>query len=505
MPADPRVLHILYPDVTRWDAYVYGRSSNDPSKQGRSVADQLDDGVDLCASNGWPVAGLFDGDIDASASRWRRTERKDFAAMLEGIRAGKCRIVVAYEASRYYRDLQQYLDLRNSCMSAGVLLCYGGTVYDLSAKEDRRITAQDAMDAEEEVDAIRKRILRGTRSSAKQGRPHGRILYGYRREYDPATGDLLGQVPAPDTAPIVREAFERVASGEAVYAVMTDLNRRGIKARAGREWEDHNLYHLLRNPGYIGRRVHQGVDIGEAAWEPLISRELFDAVQRIVSDPSRRTSESPDVVHLLSGLVRCGTCGVGSLRVKANKRGQDGYFCPDNHCVVMLKDKLDAYVTEGLLAWLGSPAAVAAFQPAPRDATAQREREVRAMRDQLDEARQAAAEFGPDGKPKLSVLSLAALEESLSPRIAELEERLRETQAGTPPVLRSLLSSEDVEAVWSGMDLPRQRTVIRTVVRITLNQARARGVRRIEPGRVEMTFVGQPGFVPSQRANRGVR
>lgn len=505
MPADPRVLHILYPDIQRWDAYVYGRSSNDPTKKGRSVADQLDDGVDLCASRGWPVAGLFDGDIDASASRWRRHERADFTAMLDGIRAGKCRIVVAYEASRYYRDLEQYVQLRNACMDSGVLLCYGGTVYDLSKKEDRRTTAQDALEAEEEADAIRKRVLRGTRSSAKRGRPHGRILYGYKREYDPATGELLGQVPDPEAAPVVREVFERVASGEAAYAVMTDLNARGITARAGREWEDHNLYHLLRNPGYVGRRVHQGRDIGEAAWDPLISRELWDAVQRIVSDPSRRTSESPDVVHLLSGLVQCGHCAVGVLRVKANKQGQDTYYCPDSRCVVMLKDKLDAYVTEGLLAWLGSSAAAEAFQPAPRDEMAQHQREVEAMRSQLDEARAAAAQFGPDGKPQLSVLSLAALEESLSPRIAALEEKLREAQAGTPPVLRSLVSTDDVEAVWAGMDLARKRAVIRTVVRVRLNQARARGVRRIEPGRVEMTFVGQPGFVPSQRANRGVQ
>ena len=505
MPADPRVLHILYPEVTSWDAYVYGRSSNDPTKKGRSVSDQLDEGIELCADRGWPVAGLFDGDIDASASRWRRHERADFTAMLDGIRARKCRIVVAYEASRYYRDLEQYVQLRNACMDAGVLLCYGGTVYDLSKKEDRRTTAQDAMDAEEEADAIRKRILRGTRSAAKAGRPHGRVLYGYRREYDPDTGDLLGQVPDPETAPVVREIFERVAAGEAAYAVMSDLNERGITARAGRAWEDHNLYHLLRNPGYIGRRVYQGQDIGAAEWDSLISQDLWDAVQRIVSDPSRRTSESPDVVHLLSGLVQCGACDVGALRVKANKSGQDTYYCPDNHCVVMLKDKLDAYVTEGLLAWLGSPGAVAAFQPAPRDETAQRERELRAMRAQLDEARVAAADFGPDGKPKLSVLSLAALEESLSPRIAEGEGKLRESQAGTPPVLRSLLSAEGVEAVWDEMDLARQRTVIRTVMRITLNQARARGVRRIEPGRVEMVFVGQPGFVLSQRANRGVR
>lgn len=504
MPTDPRVLHIVYPDVTSWDAYVYGRSSNDPTKKGRSVASQLDDGVELCDEQGWPVVGLFDGDIDRSASRWRRREREDFESMLEGIRAGKCRIVVAYEASRYYRDLEQYVRLRNACMDSGVLLCYGGTVYDLSKKEDRRITAQDAMDAEEEADATRKRIMRGTRSSAKKGTPHGRILYGYKRVYDPDSGDLLGQVPDPVTGPVVKEVFRRVAEGEAVNAIMVDLNARGIRARVDRAWENHNLYHLLRNPGYIGRRVYQGEDFGAAQWDALISRESWDAVQRIVSDPSRRTSESVAVVHLLSGLVWCGRCGT-ALRVKGDKRGAEVYYCPGGQHVVMLKQKLEAYVLEGLLAWLGSPAAAAAFQPERTDETAQQERELLAMRQQLGEARGAAADFGPDGKPKLSVVSLAALEEALSPRIADLEKRVEAARAGTPPVLRSLIGADDVEAVWAGMDLPQRRTVVRTVVRVTLNQARARGVRTIEPGRIDMVYVGQPGWVPTQRANRGVR
>ena len=55
-----------------------------------------------------------------------------------------------------------------------------------------------------------KRIRRAVRIRAAEGRPHGRIPYGYRREHDPATSKVLRQVPNAQTAPVVREIASRL-------------------------------------------------------------------------------------------------------------------------------------------------------------------------------------------------------------------------------------------------------------------------------------------------------
>ncbi|KAB7850201.1 recombinase family protein [Streptomyces mobaraensis] len=487
MPIAPEYLHLVYPGP--FLAYLYGRNSVDPKKKGRSVQDQLHAGRRLCETYGWPIVGVFDKDVGRSASRHARRTRSDFEAMLEGIEAGKCRIVVAFEASRYYRDLEVYVRLRNACAANGVLLCYDGTIYDLSKREDRKATAQDALQAEDEVEGIRERNLRTMRSIAEKGRPHGRPLYGYTRRYDPDTGDLVDQFPDPVQGPVVTDIFKRVASLESSYSIVRDLNKRGD---TGRIWEERHISQLVRNPSYFGRRIFQGRDFGPATWEPLVDEETWYAVQAILRRPGRNTTDDRTVKHLLSYIGLCGECS-GAVKLKILKcRGYLAYQCSERFDTVIRKEKLDAYVEEAVIAWLGSAEAVAAFQPADASASAASLRKLENLKNQLNEARQAAARFDENGVPLLSIVSLAALEAQLVPMITQVENE--EAPSPTPPLVRGLVGHPNVEEAWSRLLLPQQREVIRKVVTVRLFRARSRGVRTIEPGRIKLAFVGQPGF-----------
>lgn len=499
-------------------AYLYGRVSHDPRKRGSSVADQLTEGKHLADKHQWPVVDAFK-DIDESASRHRKGGvRKDFEAMLEGIRARKCRIVVAFEASRYYRDLDAYLRLRNACAEAEVLLCYDGQVYDLTKRADRKATARDALEAEDEAEGIRERNLRTARMHAAKGHPHGPILYGYRRRYDPDTGDLIDQVPHEEHAPIVRDIFERVAAGESEYGVRADLNRRAIPSPSGpgTQWRPHQIRIMLRNSSYLGKRVHQGVVLTDGNWSALISEATWAAVQDILASPTRAATGSREVKHWLSGIARCGPCderGVRTLLRMGRRHGRKAdqrwwsYQCrslvnPDNrNCVGIKKSLLDAYVEEALLAWLASPALVEAFESDGDSQSAEAAMRAQTLRRQLDEARALAARIGPDGSPGLSVASLAALEASLTPQIAAAEQATKPRVF--PPPLAQLQDVPDVGAVWDELDITQRREVTRATVTVRLWPARAQGVRRIEPGRVTLAFAGSPGFVPLLRGRDG--
>lgn len=477
-------------------AYLYGRASVDPSKKGRSVSSQLTEGRALCAEHDWPIAGEFQ-DIDRSASRYARRARDDFEAMIEGVQSGKCRILVAFEASRYYRDIEVYIRLRNACAENGVLLCYNGTVYDLSKREDRKITAQDALNAEDEADGIRERNLRTMRQNAAKGRPHGRLLYGYARRYDQDTGELIEQYPHPERAPIVAEIFERIAAGETEYSVVQDLRKRGPRL-PGIEWQQYHLVDMLRNRSYMGRRIHQGKDIREGTWKPLVDEETFNAVQQIINDPARLTTKDWSVKHLLSGIARCGECpDEPHLRVVKN-RGYLSYMCDAKFDTNMREEKLDAYVEEAVITWLGSKAAVAAFRSGDEEKRAAAARlRLEQLTKQLEEARAAAGRFSQDGTPELSIASLGALEGSLAPLIEKARRQAEEVSA--PPMLRSLVGQPDMEERWQDLTIEQRRMVLRLVVNIRLHKARSRGVRTIEPGRISLTFVGQPGFRSASR------
>lgn len=501
MPLAPEYLHLVHQGP--FPALLYGRASRDPHKKGRSVADQINEGRDLCESYGWPVVEVFDQEIDRSASRHARRQRRDFEALLTAIEEGKGRIVVAWEASRYYRDIEAYIRLRNACMNANVFLCYNGQVFDLSKREDRKATAQDAVAAEDEAEGIRDRVLRSTRAQAKQGLPHGRLLYGYARRYDPDTGELIEQYPHPEQAPIVLEVFERIAGGETEYSILQDLRSRGERT-PGQKWGYYHLPNLLRNIGYKGRRLHRGEDFGEATWPALVPEELFDQVQEIIGDDSRNTVRDYSVKHMLSGIARCGECSDHPHLRVGKSRGYLVYGCSGKFDAQMNKDKLDAYVEEAVIAWLGSRAAVAAFQSDEQEKRAERARvRQKALQRQLDEAREMSTTFKEDGvTPRLSLASLAVQEERLVPQIEAAKREAQEMNA--PPLVRRLVGNPDIQEIWDDeLTIEQQRTVLRAVVNIRLNRARARGVRSIEPGRVTLRFFGQPGFRDQPRYARG--
>lgn len=492
MPIAPEHLHLAYQGP--FPAILYGRASRDPSKKGRSVDAQLLEERRTCVDNGWPILREF-RDVDRSASRHAKKRRDDFEEMLQVVESGECRIVLAFEASRYYRDLEVYIRLRNACAAANVLLCYNGTVYDLSKRADRNATAMDALRAEDEVEGIRDRNLRTSRQLAEAGRPFGQLPDGYTRRYDPETRELIEQIPHPERAELIREIFAWVAAGKSIRQMFLALNDRGLTTRRGYPWTHHAVLTILRNPAYIGRRIHQGQDVGEATWPALVDEDVFYAVQQVLSTPGRNTTRGPEPVHLLSGIALCGECDdEPPLRVipTGKPRNKMNVTCKRLD-TAMSERMMVPYVETVLLAWLGSEQAAEAFRTDDVDAEAAAARgKLQRLTQQLQEARQLAAEFDEDGLPRLSVVSLAGLERQLLPMIEVA--RLAAEQRHVPPLLRDLAGNPDVEAVWEGLEMRQRRAVVREVVTVRLFKASGRGCRTIEPGRITMSFVGQPGF-----------
>lgn len=494
MPIDPQYLHLVRPDLAPYDAFLYGRNSHDPKRKTRSVGDQLGDGRALCEQYGWPVRREFK-DPGISASRHARKKRDDFDAMLEGIRAGECRIVVAWEASRYYRDLDVYVALRRACLEAGVLLCYQGQLYDLSTRADRKATAMDAVSAEDESEGIRDRNLRTTRRVAAEGGPHGPAPLGYRHVYDPGTGELLERVADPAMAKVIVDMFEWAEDGTPLAAIARKLNGRGLTTRLGKPWTARTVHIMLRNRAYIGQRVHHG-SVRDGTWDGIVDTETFANVQALLDGRVRGAGHDTSVKHLLSGIPYCGVHEPATLKHEPTTRGRHIYRCYEKDLSIQA-DMLQAYVEEGVLAWLSSPQAAAAFRPARTDDKARKARaRLKALEDQLEDARVKARTLRPDGQGMvLSIDSLASMEAGLLPQIETA--RADAEEAHVPPVLRQLLSRPraDVDRIWNDeLTLHQQRTVLRLVVTIRLFKARAPGVRRIEPGRVTLTFHGEPGF-----------
>ncbi|MFC7463895.1 recombinase family protein [Brachybacterium sp. GCM10030252] len=140
---------------------------------------------------------------------------------------------------------------------------------------------------------------------------------------------VLPDDPAPKTlceeARVLVESAEAVLAGKSLRSVALELTARGVpsprrpNARTLREnpggvvtyWHPGSLRQRLLNPTIAGRRVHQGQDIGEATWAPVIDHGTWLRLHAALTNPSRLSAppRGKQPRHLLSGIARCGECG----------------------------------------------------------------------------------------------------------------------------------------------------------------------------------------------------
>lgn len=464
-------------------AFTYERVSKNPRKRrGQSVEDQHAENELTCAERGWTIVETFQ-DPDRSASRHAKRPREGFDAMVEGIRRGDADVIVYWEASRAYRRLDVFVELRNLCEETGALLCYNDQVYDMRNTSDRQHAAQDAVQAETEADKIRDRNLRTTRRQAAKGKPHGRVPYGYRREYDPDTGDLLAQVIQEDQAEIIREAAKRVVAGKALTSIARDLEERGVPTPSGEgKWTNVTLKRLLLNETYLGRRIHQGRVVGPAEWPAILDESTFDKCWQKLTDPARRTQHDVAAKWLVSGIALAG-CGTPA-RVWRNRIGVMCYTCPANWCSTIPAEKFDLIVTANVLAYVERPDFLDSLAPTPEaeSAAARARMEVAEMEAELEDARERAS------RRRLSVASLSALEAGLLPRIDELRAQLRRT--GVPQTVQRI-AGPSAREVWAEFDLAQRREVLRTVTSlIQFHQVGKGAGGQITPDRFSIRFAG---------------
>ena len=106
-----------------------------------------------------------------------------------------------------------------------------------------------------------------------------------------------------EEAVIVREIFERYASGETVADIIRDLNARKITTSRGKEFNKNSLHRLLRNKRYIGTYIYKDQETPNGM-PRIISDELFERVQRILDKNKAAPARSRGKEEYLLGYCR---------------------------------------------------------------------------------------------------------------------------------------------------------------------------------------------------------
>jgi site-specific DNA recombinase len=257
------------------------------------------------------VEFLDDGYTGANLERPRLEELRS------QVRAGRIRVVLAYDPDRLSRNVVDLLVLVNELEKGGATIDFVNGGFD-QTPTGRLLLQMRGVIAEFERTQIRARTQRGRMEAARNGRiAGGRRTFGYDQE----KGKGVLTVNESQAA-IVRRVFSMVLEGRSMRAIVRQLNAEGVLPQRGNIWQKSSLSRILGNVTYTGcasynrRRRDKDGRISfrpESEWIPLtvpaiVDRETFEQVQAQLRRNSSLLSGNRDRLYLLTGLLRC-ACG----------------------------------------------------------------------------------------------------------------------------------------------------------------------------------------------------
>ena len=334
------------PQRTR-GAVIYTRvSTGEQDKHGTSPETQRDACRAKALALGLPiVAEYHDGGISGGFL----LSRTEFQAALADIRAGRADTLICPNISRYSRDVEHQQAVKKAVRAAGGQLVFCDMTFEDTPEGDLNFTIQGGF-AEYEKAVIRKRTMSGKAARAAEGKqPCRRPAYGYHVVlsaevqcglHPPGTAGQY--LIVEEKAAVVRRLFADYAAGISLNSLARALASEGIPSPNGAPaWPLASLRYVLANPAYKGEaafgksfsrvdesRLHQahprtGLPLKDVrfvtrrspeewtpiACPPLVTPDLWDAVQERFSRNRAEMSGNPRRVYMLAGRIFCPLCG----------------------------------------------------------------------------------------------------------------------------------------------------------------------------------------------------
>jgi DNA invertase Pin-like site-specific DNA recombinase len=328
---------------------IYTRISQDRTGEELGIKRQLQDCRAEADRRGWHVAEEY---VDDDVSAYSGKKRLAYERMLLDVGEGRRDGVIVWHMDRLHRrpiELERFVD---TCTRSGVrdVVTLSGD-FDLAKGDGLLMARLLSAVAANESDSNRRRGQRKSLEIAQTGRPHmgGPRAFGFLDDKE---------THHPAEANVIRDLAAGALAGETLVSMATWLQENDVQTVGGKEWRTNTVRSLLTNPRCWGMRVHQGQIIGQATWEPIITADQGERLQRLLLDPARRTNRSARR-YLLTGLLVCGKCGTrlnsaprGETRRYGCRKGPDSRGCGG---VYIYAEMVEEFITEAVLYRLDSP------------------------------------------------------------------------------------------------------------------------------------------------------
>ena len=316
-------------------AALYARVSSDRQDVDLSIAAQLRALRDYAEKHDYLVAREY---VDEAESG-RIADRPEFQKMLNEANKPEApfKEILVWKFSRFTRKREHAVAFKSMLRRRGV------RVVSITEQADDTPTGKLLEAIIESVDEfysenLAQEVTRGMREAASRGFWMTTYApYGYKRVHvqDGAAKRPKLELNPPADA-VVRRVFDMVLQGKSILDVTKTLNAEGIPTTNGKKWLKTTIHTMLSNEAYTGAVVWgiKAKDKAEPvrvenAFPAIVSKREFQRARKLLGSraPKKVNPRRASSPYLLSGLLKCETCGKAMTAAEAKSGKYTYYVC----------------------------------------------------------------------------------------------------------------------------------------------------------------------------------
>ena len=310
----------------------YARVSSESDEQLNSLGNQIAYYEDLIRRNrAWT---FVPGYIDEGLSGISTKKRENFNRMVEDAAGDRFDLVITKEISRFARNTLDSIQYTRRLLSSGVGVFFqNDNINTFDEDSELRLSIMSSI-AQDELRKLSSRVKFGHQQAIKSS-----VVLGNSRIFGYTKAD--GRLIVDETeAPMVRELFERYATGEySLKQLETLFWEKGYRNHNGKKIAHTTMSNILSNPKYKGYYVGNKVKVvdmftkkqkflppeqwvmfkdetGEIV-PAIVSEAVWDAANAVLKKRSADVKARQGIsnhANLLTGKLFCAHCGAAYYR-----------------------------------------------------------------------------------------------------------------------------------------------------------------------------------------------
>lgn len=353
--------------------YAYIRvSTTKQGEHGVSLQEQRAAIERYALQHGVEVAEWFE-EVQTAAKRGRPV----FARMLRLLQHGKAQGVVIHKIDRSARNLKDWADL-GELIDRGIQVHLAAESLDLHSRGGRLSADIQAVVAADFIRNLREETRKGFYGRLRQGLYPLAAPIGYLDQ-----GRGKPKIHDPERAPLIRGAFQLYATrGYSLNQLVAEMYLRGLRNRRGGRVTLNGISRLLNNPFYVGViRLRSGESF-VGVHEPLIAKDLFDHVQRILRGKTNTKALAHDFAYRRS--LSCALCH--QTLIGEHQKGHTYYRCHTPGCETktVREEVVESSVNSALSLLRLKPTELALLRQAAEDFLASQVNDRESLRESLE-------------------------------------------------------------------------------------------------------------------------